>query len=91
MEGPLDVPIKLHRLRLGQDLCHSPTVKVLHISRTLPQEALGPMYLSRAVTMIWLGTLTTYYLKISTYDSSVSSKKSPLDFIKAIASSVTRS
>ena len=28
---------------------HSPNVKVLHISRTLPQEALGPMYLSRAV------------------------------------------
>lgn len=27
----------------------TPPVKVLHISRTLPQEAIGPMYLSRAV------------------------------------------
>ena len=47
------------------------------------------LYLSRAITMIWLGVLTTQYLKMSNYDKENQPQKNPLDFIKAIVNSYT--
>ena len=47
------------------------------------------LYLSRAITMVWLGILTTQYLKMNNYDFTHKSTKNPLDFVKAIINSYT--
>lgn len=47
------------------------------------------LYLSRAITMVWLGILTTQYLKMNKYELSHKMSKNPLDFIKAIINSYT--
>ena len=48
------------------------------------------LYLSRAITMIWLGVLTTIYLKMNNYEVEHKSSKNPLDFLKAIINSYTK-
>ena len=47
------------------------------------------LYLSRAITMVWLGILTTQYLKMNKYEVTHTSSKNPLDFVKAIINSYT--
>jgi PAS domain S-box-containing protein len=53
-------------------------------------ENMRQLYLSRAITMIWLGILTTIYLKMNNYEVEHKSHKNPLDFVKAIVNSYTR-
>ena len=48
------------------------------------------LYLSRAITMVWLGILTTLYLNMNEEELSQNKLKNPLDFIRAIINSYTR-
>ena len=49
------------------------------------------LYLSRAITMVWLSVLTTWYLKMNNYELEHKTQKNPLDFIKAIINSYSKS
>lgn len=48
------------------------------------------LYLSRAITMVWLGILTTLYLNINEEDLAQNQEKNPLDFLKALLYSYTK-
>lgn len=48
------------------------------------------LYLSRAITMVWLGILTTLYLNMNEEELTQNHEKSPLDFLKAIVNSYTK-